>query len=154
MDLELAKITASTLAVSWGTGILVVLFSIFIFNSNLKEKKGVIEDVPFWYAVLGAPVIEEILFRGFPSLIYGTSWSIGIPVSILFGLLHSASSKKYKIVLDLTDIHWIPATIAGFWLWYINYEYGFVYAVYAHVVNNFSTLCLAKGINYFERNRK
>lgn len=121
------------------------IFLTFILKSKIKDKQEILK-APLWYVCLAGPILEEVLFRLIPSLIYGYSWSIGIAVSVVFGLLHSSKLKGKKFIIDFDDIHYIPTILAGLLLWYINAEYGFGYAVLAHVFNNSVTIGIVLGL--------
>lgn len=118
-------------------------FLLFIFNSRLRDKQEVLSKHPFHILVL-APVFEELVFRFLPAAIFGPSWEIGILMSILFGLVHSAKIFKSQFTIDFRDIHWIPATLGGLWFWFVYVEYGLLMAIYAHFLNNLITYSVVK----------
>ncbi len=97
-----------------------------------------------------APTLEESFFRYVPSKILDalgigeTAWSVGVPVSTAFALLHNLTldpeSKKFGFSKR------IPAGqfLFGMYFWKMMRERGFSHALLAHSVMNTEQLGVAK----------
>lgn len=80
-------------------------------------------------AIVRAPIIEEIIFRFFPYLIYqraGNFLLIGLGSSIIFALTHWKFGKLF-----------IVYTFAfGLFAWFVMVNYGLIFAILAHSLLN------------------
>lgn len=122
-----------------GTFLVILAFIPFLFYWGLDKKTSITSRHPLVIVVFG-PLLEEVLFRVVIVALLGASIEIGILSSLIFGLLHSCSVEgKWKVNLNLKDPHWIIASIAGFWYWYVYVNYGFVDSLSAHILVNWAT---------------
>ncbi|WP_459129061.1 CPBP family intramembrane glutamic endopeptidase [Guggenheimella bovis] len=108
-----------------------------LFGLTIREQvdaaTGVDYDHVMWvYACFVAPIIEEIVFRGYiqARLEKANPYGAIVLSAILFGLYHGNLPQG------------IFATFLGLILGYISYRYGLVYAILFHFINNFGITVL------------
>lgn len=80
-------------------------------------------------AVVRAPIIEEIVFRLIPFLIYQTTGYfilVGVASSFLYALIHWKFGKLFIIY----------TFIFGFIFWWLMVNYGLIFAILAHSLLN------------------
>ena len=108
------------------------IFAFVFFGYNFSNsKESFLDNVsPFVKVIIAsimAPISEELIFRGIgiSSLQkYGRTTAI-LFVSLLFGICHGNFFQT------------ISATISGIALAYIYLEYGLIYSIFLHMMNNF-----------------
>lgn len=91
------------------------------------------------------PIIEETVFRLYPSALLGKGggnhWDVGIPTSALFALIHNFNQKD-KIRLQFQNSIPISEFIGGLFYWYLVRERGFPHSVFAHTLGNSGRLAI------------
>ncbi len=119
-------------------------FNLFGYSvaTSLEDASMVSENLfMFLYAVIMAPIAEELIYRGFVlSSIekYGKIFAI-ITSAILFGVMHTNIPQS------------VFAALVGIVLGYVAIEYSIWWAILLHVINNgFSDLMYALLKNYSE----
>ncbi len=84
----------------------------------------------FWWAVVGAPIIQDVIFAYIPyKFLYlptGLFWQIGIIASILFASIHWYFGKWFVVY----------AFIMGFIAWTIIVNYGLLTVIIFHSLIN------------------
>lgn len=102
---------------------------------------------------VGYPLAEEAIFRLFPSFLIDTLvgrnkkryWRVGIPGSVLFGVVHSiGTDPNDNLVLESLPV---TQTMGGLFQWYLMREKGFSHAVLAHGAHNAALFILDQAIN-------
>lgn len=106
----------------------------------------------FMEGVVLAPLIEEALFRLFPSWILSywtkdTAWAVGVPISVTFAYAHNFQEEEQKKYTFLKDKLPIPHFMAGLYFWMLMRERGFSHATTAHGVGNFASMMAARVYN-------
>jgi membrane protease YdiL (CAAX protease family) len=101
-------------------------------------------------AVVG-PLIEELVFRGAPSLVSdwithkrdAPRWGLGLVTTLLFGALHNFTTAATEHSLQLApDLHFdlqsipIPQILVGFYCWHLMRTRGFWANALAHMFHN------------------
>ena len=88
-------------------------------------------------ANFASPVIEELAWRFFPAVVFGTDWTVGLVQAGLFAGLHNVRGGGF----DLTKI---PAGqfATGLFYWYLAREKGIDHAILAHGANNWAKLVM------------
>ncbi len=111
-------------------------------------------DYDFWTllfaAVLLAPPVEELIFRGFLGPLRRKSyfrWLYYVS-SLVFGFVHLVNYENGSSLLPFFLILTGPQIFIGLLLGYIRIVYGFKYAVLLHAVYNLFVISLGYGLDY------
>ncbi|MDO8560661.1 MAG: CPBP family intramembrane metalloprotease [bacterium] len=95
----------------------------------IEKWQGVTVKIEPWWTLIGAPVIQEFIFRFLPFqlyLVYGRFYEIGILSSLLFVTIHWYFNKWFVLYSFL----W------GLILWVVMANYGFMAVVVLHGLLN------------------
>ncbi len=88
---------------------------------------------------IAAPAIEETLFRLVPSAFIGKKggirWDAGIPVSVIFALMHNLEVNEFK-EFKFRKVVPLSQFIQGVFYWYLMREKGVTHAMFAHSMHN------------------
>jgi len=96
------------------------------------------------FAIEG-PLVEEVIFRLFPQIAFGSTWAVGIPATLAFGFAHNFHLEERP---DGEPIHRFSTTIpiiqlaSGAHFWDVSARRGFSHALAAHIVSNLWPLTL------------
>lgn len=93
--------------------------------------------------VLG-PLLEESLLRWLPSEIVdrvdsepgNKHWEVGIPISVIFALLHISKKQQGETPLNTVDVMPYKSFIMGIYYWYLTRERGIEHTAVSHMSNN------------------
>jgi len=97
--------------------------------SDLMKKSSGKGDV--FLLVIVASVLEELLFRGLGSFLFGTSWVTGICVALVFAAAHGIPEGKW-LPVRLP----VPQLLFGLWFWRGLRMHGLLLPIAAHVAAN------------------
>ena len=78
-----------------------------------------------------ASVLEELLFRGLGSCVFGTSWVAGICIALVFAAAHGIPKGKW-LPVRLP----VPQLLFGLWFWRGLRMHGLLLPITAHVATN------------------
>lgn len=95
----------------------------------IEKWQEFIAKIEPWWTLIGAPVMQELIFRFLPFqiyLIYGKFYEIGIVSSLLFAAIHWYFGKRFVLY----------AFVWGLILWMVIVNYGFVAVIILHVLLN------------------
>ncbi|KKU93884.1 MAG: hypothetical protein UY26_C0003G0032 [Candidatus Jorgensenbacteria bacterium GW2011_GWA1_48_13] len=95
----------------------------------IKKWQNITSKIEPWWTLVGAPVIQEFIFRFVPYQIYvayGGFYTVGIVSSILFAAIHWYFGRWFVLY----------ALVGGFIAWFVMVSYGLLWAVILHVVAN------------------
>lgn len=81
--------------------------------------------------VIVVSVIEELLFRGLGSFLFGTSWVTGVCVALMFAAAHGIPEGKW-LPVRLP----VPQLLFGLWFWRGLRMHGLLLPIAAHVAAN------------------
>lgn len=88
-------------------------FSLMLFIDNIPTNQAILNDLPIYItailAIIIAPLIEELMFRGFIKKFVQNNFLFIILSSLIFGGLHIAVADSLKQILFI-----IPYSILGF----------------------------------------
>ena len=106
---------------------------------NIEQVRKSWSDItrkiePFW-SLVGAPIVEELIFRFIPYQFYlasGEFYIIGIASSMLFAAIHWRFGKWFTLY----------AFVGGFVAWLVIVNFGLLWAIVLHVFANFVLLQL------------
>lgn len=114
-------------------------------NPSLSDEKLLewLKEKPIEGIIKGGildPACEEALFRALPSRFLDKSdrshrWEIGIPVSVLFALMHNIGEDKFEGLKFHKSVPICQFT-GGLFFWYLMREKGYSHAVLAHSIGN------------------
>ena len=83
----------------------------------------------FFGAVIRAPIVEEIVFRFIPFLIYqeiGQFALVGIVSALIYALIHLRFGRTFVVY----------AFIFGIFAWFVMVNFGLIFAILAHSLLN------------------
>jgi len=139
-------------------------FGVDLVNrKNDAEAFKLVDEYPVLGTLLTTgvgPLIEELIFReglpkGLEKLLKplrpkdedDLNWKLGIPLAVLFALIHNVDSdqKEEKVTLKIqTDTIPLGQFLGGVFLWYLRRKKGFDHALLGHAVHNTTYLLLEK----------
>src|SRR3989344_3208307 len=99
------------------------------FINKFKIYRRILTSFEPWWTLIGAPVVEEFIFRLLPYQLYlsiGQFWFLGFVSSILFAVTH-ISFGKWFMVYSFT---------LGLLLWALMDAYGYFAVVIIHGLLN------------------
>lgn len=135
------------LLISLATGLLISpLFAIIEELGLINMEDHAMEDmiknfsVPyiFLFAVVLAPLLEELFFRG-PLTLFENPKKFKIAFyvfTIIFGLIHITNFKMTQNVLLLAPILILPQTLLGGYLGFIRVRFGLLWSMALHACYN------------------
>ena len=89
-----------------------------------------------WWTIIGAPLIQEVVFRFIPYQLFylptGKYWLVGIVTSIVYALIH------WYFGIPVV----IGAFILGLLLWWVMVKFGLLPAVFLHFLVNLVILAI------------
>jgi len=101
----------------------------------ITKWQNITAKIEPWWTLVGAPVVQEFIFRFAPYqlyLIYGGFYIVGIVSSILFAAIHWYFGRWFVLY----------TLIGGTFLWIVMVQYGFLWVVILHSVANIILLKL------------
>lgn len=137
------------------SGILMPLFYLIEYLGLIDMEKHAMEEMMktlskpmiFFFAVVLAPLIEELIFRGPITLFKNkTSYKIAFyTFAIIFGLVHITNYTLTTNVILLTPFLIAPQTILGGYLGFIRVRFGLHWSILLHACYNafFMTMAFA-----------
>lgn len=140
--------------------ILIIPLSVFEELGWLTTENHAVEEmikklpIPmvFLFAVVLAPVFEELFFRAPITLFKGkNSFRIAFYVfAIVFGLIHISNYDLDNNSLLFAPVLIIPQIVLGGYLGYIRVKFGLQWSMLLHACYNFILLAPSLLIKYFE----
>tara|TARA_R110000796_G_scaffold88850_6_gene192096 strand:+ start:166472 stop:167026 length:555 start_codon:yes stop_codon:yes gene_type:complete len=137
------KLLILNISFSFGLGLLLGIVTSFLEvdlgNHGLDElfKKYNLYLV-FLLAVIVAPILEELLFRG-PLLLFKNSKFFKYAFyasALLFGAIHLTNFESYANFLWLAPILVAPQTVAGVFLGFARVKLGLLWSILLHACHN------------------
>lgn len=128
------------------SGLIMPLFYLIEYLGLVDMEKHAMEDmmktlskpIVFFFAVLVAPVVEELIFRG-PITLFKDKNSFKIAFysfAIIFGLVHITNYNITTNVLLLIPFLIAPQTILGGYLGFIRVRFGLQWSMLLHACYN------------------
>ncbi len=108
-------------------------------NESLSTLAPLSKIVFMLYIVIGAPILEESIFRGLPINVYWNKYVnflAAIAISVLFAFMHYSFSDPISVLVPYIVMSMV------FCMSYINSGYNILIPIALHFVNNFSALLL------------
>ena len=150
--LELSKTAINTANTQMQLGLDPVLSKPSDENVIQWFKKDPVKFITF--GLILAPVVEEVIFRMFPSEMaefsghHGSALSFGIPSALLFSLTHNLTNSPnngIKVTKNWgieTDRISVPSFISGLIFWGLQRNHGLDASIVAHLSNNATSAAL------------
>ncbi|AUC76273.1 CPBP family intramembrane glutamic endopeptidase [Olleya sp. Bg11-27] len=130
------------LVLGLGFGVLIaVLEAVGVYSSDTHAMNKLFEEKAGIYiiftAVIVAPIIEELIFRGPITLFNKKHFKIAFySFTILFGYVHILNFEITPKILLLSPLLVAPQIVVGFIFGYIRVRLGLVYSMLLHASYN------------------
>jgi membrane protease YdiL (CAAX protease family) len=98
-----------------------------------------------FFAIIAAPIIEELLFRA-PLRLFKNPKSFKLAfyiLTLLFGFIHISNFEITTNVLLLAPILVLPQILLGSYLGFIRLRFGLQWSIFLHAAYNGILLCLS-----------
>lgn len=98
-------------------------------DQTIKKWRSLTSRIEPWWTLVGAPVIQEFIFRFIPYrfyIVYSGFYVVGIASSILFAAIHWYFGRWFVLY----------AFVGGMIAWLVMVNYGFLWAVIFHSATN------------------
>jgi|SRR3989344_7948275 len=95
----------------------------------IKKWQSFIDILEPWWTLIGAPVVQEFIFRFIPYqifIIYGRFYLVGIVSSTLFAMIHWYFGWWFVLY----------TFIGGLVAWFVMVNYGLLWVIILHSVAN------------------
>ena len=117
--------------------ITVSLISILISQKATSENQSLIESMPLWFtipaAVIWAPIVEELVFRGALRRFLKNNYAFIIVSAIAFGLMHTVGEDTLLNVVVLA----LPySVLGGFFAYIYTKTNNIITSVLCHALHN------------------
>jgi membrane protease YdiL (CAAX protease family) len=149
------------LIVAQALSVLLTLLGAKFFLQSTAQSQGVdqlLSRNPLFFvalAVIVAPVMEEAIFRGFPSLVMRAAtrpessarhvvWLLfGLASSLLFAAMHGVKSNAAGMASIAFQTLPVPQLAVGLWAWHVATLRGLRYSMLLHATFNGLAVLLA-----------
>ncbi len=135
--------------------IIYYIFDLQMMSANEESINDTLNTLPTFskalfiiYLVIGAPILEELLFRGFPfqpNVKKRINYVIAIAISLVFAFFHYIASFDPDLLkfTDPISVLWPYFMMSMvFSVSYIESDYNLLVPIGIHALNNFSALVL------------
>lgn len=120
------------------------LLSILLSDQGVSVNQNAVESLPIWYsfplAVIWAPIVEELLFRGCLRRFFKNNVVFIIASAVIFGLIHTINEPT----LISAIVHALPySVLGGFFAYLYSKTNNITSNMFCHFLHNLIAMSLS-----------